>query len=1603
MDGKKKYPFPGRRMAINGSEALVLVERACSDLLVAFPHPATAEVVRRWTSAQDQSQATFLQADADTTVLPMATGACLAGQRVAAVVSGEAALAGVQAMTTCASRRSALLTHLIATAPGTTSATGHEGYYALAGSGAFLLFARNAQQVADLTVLGHALAERSLVPGLLAQDALLTSHQTQVLHLPEDELLQQFLGLPSQDLEAPTKAQELAFGAQRRAIPTFWNTEAPLQTGAELSPRVYASTVVAGEVFYADHLVPLAEETFERYRELTGRHYRRLETYRTEDAQYLLVTMGSTADLAMAMADHLRETNVCKLGVVNVTMFRPFPEDLLGQVLRDKAGVVVLERSASPLGGNPPLLSEVRNTMAKCLENGRVRGKNLPHPQCDVFKRAEQTPFLSSGLVGLGGLEPEPEAILGAVENMLPQGKQRSSFVTSINFFLDRPTTPKEEIYDQTLEDTYPHLHELVVRGSSNPSLLPPVGLSLLVTAVEGRDDSGVAEEFGRQLFAIFGYDVKALTLPFGRKRGHLALHHLAASPARLRAPLHLNALDLSVLIDGHHRPQHDPFAGLREGGTVLVVTDGGAPWDQIPPRHRKTLHTLKAKLLAVDLRPLATQVPFQPGERSAARDWALLGALWSNSQVLASLKLEPKAFFKLVRAYLEEHPSPASALNWLRFGFEQVRPVAEPTSIGTSPNLSDERLPATLKALPEHPCPAMDLHHFWDRTGRFYRKGDFGHVLADPFLATGTVPAHTGIFQDHAPIRTVLPHWHPERCTGCGKCWTLCPDSALPGLVNTPSAFCEAVLERLERRGATFKHLRKAIRSLDTTWRQNLAEGTEVNTALTAALEALPQTSNLGESGVSELRSELEVFSTQLRSLRFSAAKPFFAAPEGSGGLLTLNLNPYACKGCLTCVAVCPEKALTASEQTPGRLEELRSTWELWLDLPTTPVTYRSERAGGPTAPFLLDKETYAAMSGGDGACPGCGEKTVLHLFTATVTASMRERVAAHLEKVEEVIDKLETHVKLKLAVDIDATEMIEQTLRELGGQDLTLVELATRLQRDQRPIDPEWLDRVTSILGGLKRLSTAYRGQQGQAPRANLGMISDRGCPSAWGASWPYNPFPFPWTALGYTDGPAVAAGIFEAHLSAMTEGFKWLRLAELELAGTYVTRQHSSFFEHFTWRDLTSAELQLCPPLVLVGGDTALGGSALQGLSAILASDRPIKILVLDTQGSSEAGAGAPDTSFGRRGRKEIALLGFAHRHCFVQNGSVAALDQLIAGFREGLDHAGPALFNVYSSCVLRHGIAEHAGPARVEQAVRSRSFPLFSYSPAREGTLVERFRLDGNPDPCQPWSTDTLTYLTPEGNHAELACTATPATFLAGEDRHPELFAALPSDLPDSVRTELLDYLELTDEEQLEAVPVVQVVDPRGTLLTRRATPTLVGLCRDRRELWALLRALNGQEIETVDVDGRVAAARTALLDSLTAKLVELSGGYRSTLPAPLLTLPAVEEKKDGSLSSPEAPAGVETTPDLGEAKTEGIAPSIETARCEPCDRCINLNPSVFGYDSNRQAIFLTNRAPYRDLVKAAELCPLGIIHPGLPAELQEQGIDKWIERARKFNA
>ncbi|MDP6779124.1 MAG: hypothetical protein QGI83_20380, partial [Candidatus Latescibacteria bacterium] len=201
---------------------------------------------------------------------------------------------------------------------------------------------------------------------------------------------------------------------------------------------------------------------------------------------YLVVGQGSLIGTAEAVTDYMREKHGVKVGVVNMTMFRPFPGDLIGNLLKGRKGVVVLERTDQPLAGDLPLIREIRATLTKCLENAHGNGKTLAYPDLAVYKQATDLPPLYSGCFGLGSRDLQPEGVVGAIENMLPDGGRRKLFYLSIDFIRDESSTPKADIYQEELKESYPNVKQLAVKGSENPNLLPNGAITVRMHSVGG-------------------------------------------------------------------------------------------------------------------------------------------------------------------------------------------------------------------------------------------------------------------------------------------------------------------------------------------------------------------------------------------------------------------------------------------------------------------------------------------------------------------------------------------------------------------------------------------------------------------------------------------------------------------------------------------------------------------------------------------------------------------------------------------------------------------------------------------------------------------------------------------------------------------------------------------------------------------------------------------------------------------------------------------------------------------------------------------------------------------------------------------------------------
>ena len=972
-----------------------------------------------------------------------------------------------------------------------------------------------------------------------------------------------------------------------------------------------------------------------------------------------------------------------------------------------------------------------------------------------------------------------------------------------------------------------------------------------------------------------------------------------------------------------------------------------------------------------------------------------------------------------------------ADNLRVVRRGFDEIHEITtkEVTELSQQMLRRESKLPVMLKKLPASESRIADIHRFWEQTGSFYSSGQGSDNLVDPFMGLSLIPASTGIFRDMTQIRFEYPEWIAENCTACGNCYTACPDSAIPGLVNTIGEVFETTIQRVEGQGMPTRHLRRAVRSVEKRLRAAInAQGDEsnVNQLLLDAINETLIEADLNEQEKNTLSAEFNRFEAALDGFKFASTKPFYINKEkrakGSGGLFSITVNPYTCKGCMECVDVCDDDALRSAPQTTQSVERLRKDWAYWLDLPTTSPDYIRiddlDEKIGALETLLLDKMNYGSMVCGDGACNGCGEKTIIHIFTGTVTAMMQARVKKHLAHVDGLIQQLEQHIRAKLVdtMDLGSAANISAIIDEHSELDLTLSRLSAGLDelmeksgnRAVEPIDSEWLRWVTQLLEKLKHLKWQYTTGVTNRGRSTMGIVNATGCTSVWGSTFPYAPYPFPWTSNLFQDSPSMAMGLFEGHMVKMAEGFKAVRQAELEIKGDYNPEIHDSFFTYFNWEQFSDEEFKLCPPVVSVGGDGAMYDIGFQNLSRMMMSGLPIKVLILDTQVYSNTGGQACTSTYiaqvadmapyGKLGkgkkeiRKEMSVIAMAHRTSYVLQGAPSSVTHLIEGYIDGLNSRRPAIFNIYAVCQPEHGVGDEATIKQSKLAVESRAYPLFVYNPDLGNTFEECSSLSGNPSIKTDWPSYQLSYLDENGKSATMELPLTFADFAITEGRFRKQFRKAPPETWNDDMVPLAEFIDLDKADQEGLYPYIWAVDPKERLMRVLVSGELVNSTIERRDFWRQLKSLAGVD-QVVDVAQIANAAKVDMAQQITSSLLAMAGGVNNTNNTNGADLGAL-------LGSNGAGSATTATPVAAPEDYEPVW--IETPECTACDECTDLNPSIFAYNQDGQAIVVDPKAgPFIDIVKAAEKCTAEVIHPGTPFDPNEPNLDRLIKRAEKF--
>jgi pyruvate-ferredoxin/flavodoxin oxidoreductase len=1509
-------PFPGVREALDGSSAVVAMETAASEGAGAYPITPSTQMGEGWAQAVAEGRTNvngrrllFFEPEGEHAAAAVTAGMSMMGLRAANFSSGQGIAYMHESLYAAVGKRLTYVLNVAAramTKHALNVHAGHDDYHAVDDTGFFQLFAKDVQQAADLNLIAHRIAELSLTPGICAQDGFLTSHVIESLLLPERDLVKSYLGDPADLIESPTPAQRLVFGDRRRRIPEMFDLDYPAMLGVVQNQDSYAQGVAAQRPFYFDHVAALADRAFDEFFRLTGRQYARVEGYRLDDAEYVIAGQGSVVSNAEAVVDYLRDTLKLRVGVLNLTMFRPFPADLVTTLLRGKRGVVVLERVDQPLAVDPPLMREIRAALAKGLENARVqKGAALPFPELASLQ-ASEIPNCYSACFGLGSRDLQPGDIVAATANMLPDGERRRQFYLGIDFVRPDTNLPKLQIWQDELLDVYPSLETLSLKSAGDFNLLPKGAVAVRIHSVGGWGAITMGKNLAATVFELLGLHIKANPKYGSEKKGQPTTFYATFAHEPIRLNCELKHVNVVLAPDPNVFRHSNPLAGLADGGAFVSQSDRtpAAWWKTIPSWARREIAERNIHVHLLDGFAIAGAEASDAELRYRMQGAAFLGAFFAVSPLAQREGLTEERLFDGIREQLGKKFAKhgervvADNLRVIERGYRELR-LVDPRALaaGGEDVAAVPTIPEALDV--ETAAPGVgNGGRFWEQVCFLNKTGSDG--IADPFAAISAIPAVTGAVRDMTDVRLEVPSFIAEKCTGCAQCWTQCPDSAIPGLVTDVDQLIEVGIgvasskRPIDRVRLISKHLAKETRRLLKTERYTsfatTLDNAYSNVATKLGWDAEKRTALDGD--YSHLRATLADFPV-------AKTAPFFDGPEakqaGTGGLLSVTINPEACKGCNLCVAVCPDGALVTVKQEPAIVDTLRRNWTLWQTLPDTPdrfVNVRDIDEGvGVLSSLLLKKDSYRSMIGGDGACMGCGEKTSVHLVVSAIHGLMLPRVAKLVKHLDELIAGLDAKARALVAAgaDLDAAAASD-------GAVAVPVDPAKRAE----------VERLNTTRHALEDLRWRYvEGPSGKG-RAHMGMANSTGCSSVWASTYPYNPYPFPWANHLFQDSPSLAIGIFEGHMRKMADGFAQIRRAERLLSGEYDAKRDEPALSSLDWQHFTDDEFDLCPPIVAMGGDGAMLDIGFQNLSRLLASGKPIRVIVLDTQVYSNTGGQACTSGFtgqisdmaayGRAQhgklevRKELALIAIAHRGAYVHQSSQASASHLVSGVLRGLQKRRPAVFNIYTPCPVEHGLADDWATRAARLALESRAFPFMTFDPDAGVLMSDALSLDGNPALDQRWPEYTLEYVDETGAPQRMTLPLTIADWAATEGRFKKHFRKADEGrgTRDDGADEMVrfhEYLALSGEEREGKTPFIYTTDASKRLSKLTVSPEIVRLGEERQQFWAQLKELAGLEVSPAvherilgDRDVEFERKIDALRAEYEAKIAELKATY-----------------------------------------------------------------------------------------------------------------------------
>ena len=599
----------------------------------------------------------------------------------------------------------------------------HSDVMAARTTGFALLSSGSVQEAHDAALIAQAATLESRVPFLHFFDGFRTSHE-----------INKIVVLSDGEIRAMIR-QELVRAHRDRAL----NPEHAFIRGTAHNPDTFFQARETVNPYYAQ--VPaIVQAAMDRFAALTGRTYRLFEYEGPQDAERVIVMMGSGAETARETAAHLRQQAQESIGVLRVRLYRPFAaEQFLAALPEACRALAVLEQTKEAGAPGEPLYLDVVTTLAHAVATGRRR----------------IMPRVIGGRYGLGSKNFNP-AQAKAVFEELTRSEPRNGFTVGIEDDVSHTSLAVDPTFSIERDDVVRALFfGLGADGT--------VGANKNTVKILATDPSRYAQGY-------FVYD--------SHKSGAQTISHLRFATRPIRAPY---LIESAHFIACHHESLLERIDVLKlalPGGAFLLNTPHGPDgvWDRLPSSMQQRIIERKLRFFVID----ASRVAREAG-LGGRINTVLQTCFFAISGVMSVQTAVQRIKLAIEKTYT------GKGADVLRGNFAAVDQALA--------LLCEVKVPALATSAFDVPpiVPANAPPFVQHVTARMMRGLDSGDDLPVSRLpADGTWPSGTAAFEKRN-VSDEVAAWEPSLCIQCGQCGFACPHSVIRSKYFHETALREA------------------------------------------------------------------------------------------------------------------------------------------------------------------------------------------------------------------------------------------------------------------------------------------------------------------------------------------------------------------------------------------------------------------------------------------------------------------------------------------------------------------------------------------------------------------------------------------------------------------------------------------------------------------------------------------------------------------------------------------------------------------------------------------------------------------------------------------